>query len=736
MATTLPRQLALAEKHFSSGNHAFAERLLREILARAPAHARANELLAYITGNRGELDHSFALLKNACAAPDASPEAHYYLGKHYLERGLFDEAAAAFQQALRRNGDFFEGVHDLGVALSGSGKPEAAVQAYDRAIALRPGFAQAWFNKGVALDALKRMDDALQCYDRALAIDAAFAPAWGNRGATLNDLGRHAEALASHDQNIALDAGNPQAWSNRGVTLAALKRFQEALESQDKALTLDPQFAEAWARAAAVFDELRHADKALTYFAKACAINPNLPYVQGDWLRARLVTCDWTGDSPATPDIESAFDKLLASIDQRRRVATPFELLAVPATLAQQKRCGELYCEDRCPLSAAVVDGATRARNPRIKVGYFSPDFRSHAVSFLTAGLFECHDRTRFETHAFSFHTPGDDPLTLRLKAAFEHFHDVADLSQQVIAARAQSLNLDIAVDLAGHTLGARSGIFARRAAPIQVHYLGFPGSMGASFIDYLIADNTVVPAGEEHDYSEKVVRLPHCFQVNDGRRSIAPLPARSACGLPDDAFVFCCFNNVYKLNPRLFGIWMKLLAHLPHSVLWLVGDNETQMRNLRAWASARGIAPQRLVFAGRLPYAEHLARYGLADLVLDTLPFNGGTTTSDALWGGAPVLTCLGNSFAGRMAASLLRALGLPELITDTLDDYQARALYLAHHPEETAALRQKLAANRTTQPLFDTALATRHIEAAYVQMWQRFEAGLPPAHLQIPPA
>lgn len=737
MATTLPRQLALADKHFRSGNHDFAEQLLREILARAPGHTRANELLAYILGNRGALDDSFALLQTATAAPEASGEAFYYLGKHLLQRARFEDAAAAYRQALRRNGNFFEGLHDLGVALSGCGQADAALQAYDQALALQPGVAQAWFNKGVAFDALKRPDDALPCYDRALSIDPAFAPAWRNRGATLNDLGRYSEALACHDRDIALDAGDAQAWSNRGVTLAALQRYAEAVASLDKALALDPSFADAWARGAAVFAEMNQPGQALTYYARALALNPRQPYLLGDWLRARLVSCQWTpgnGAAPGATDIEAVFERLREGVAARQRVATPFELLAVPATPALQRQCSEDYTRDRIAAHTATVPGATRARNPRIRVGYFSPDFRSHAVSFLTAGLFECHDRDRFETHAFALRVPGGDPMTQRIRAAVEHFHDVECQPGAAIAALAQSLNLDIAVDLAGHTLGARTDIFARRAAPIQVNYLGFPGTMGAPFIDYILADAIVVPDGERGDYTESVVRLPQCFQINDARRTVAPAPARTAYGLAEDAFVFCCFNGAYKINPRLFDLWLSLLQQLPHSVLWLAGEQDAQIHNLRAWAGSRGVSPQRLVFAGTLPYAAHLARYALADLVLDTLPFNGGTTTSDALWGGAPVLTCSGNTFAGRMAASALHAAGMDELITHCLDDYQATALRLARHPGQLAALKAKLAANRHTCPLFDTALGTRHIEAAYAAMMQRLHAGLPPAHLDIP--
>ncbi len=736
MATSIPRQLALAEQHFRKGNHDFAEPLLREILSRTPAHTKANELLGYITGNRGELDVSFALLKTAVASPEASGEASYYLGKHFLDRQLFSDACVAFEQALSRAGNFFEGLHDLAVAMTGSGNAAAALAFYDKALALRPDFAQGWFNKAVALDALNRFDDALHSYNKALAIDPSDATAWYNRGATLNDLGRYDEALASHDKTLALDPAHAKAWSNRGVTLSALKRYKEALACHEKALSLQPGFAEAWGRGADVFSELKYPDKALTYFAKALALKADIPYAQGGLLRARMALCLWTatpGVGPATLAIGQHFEQLLTAIDAQQRVATPFVALAMPSTLAQQRLCGEIYSRDRSPVVAPYGRAQFLKTDGRIRIGYFSCDFRTHAVSFLTAGLFEHHDRSRFEVHAFALSVPDDDPVTARLRAAFEHFHNVENLPDHEVVEQARRLNIDIAIDLTGHTQGARTGIFARRAAPVQVSYLGFPGTMGAPFIDYLVADSIVVPDGNADAYTEKVVFLPDCFQINDAARAVAPAPCRASCGIPDEAFVFCSFNSVYKINPRIFDVWMNIMQGVQHSVLWLVGETDAQQKNLRAWAATRGVAPHRLIFAGTLPYAGHLARYALADLVLDTLPFNGGTTTSDALWGGAPVLTCTGNTFAGRMAASLLHTMGLPELVTGSLDDYQTQAVHLAHHPAKLEALRQRLSANRATSPLFNTRLGTRHIEAAYVEMHQRAAAGLPPAHLRI---
>ena len=687
MTQSVARQLVIAVENFRGGNLVVAEKLLRRILAHEPLNSQANELLGYIAGNRGQLDYSFELLKVATSAPNASAEAFYYFGKHFLDKKLFENAVAAFRQSLQRAGDFYEGLHDLGVALAGCGKPEVALGLYDKALALNPASYQALFNKGVALDDLKRFDEALHNYDQALSLNPDFAVAWHNRGATLNDLTRINGKLASQEM-------------------------------------------------------------ALASFGKALALEPDIPYLLGDWLQTRMNLCLWeTDDSSRLPgtnavmppipasDIEQQFEACLAGIDAKRGVTTPLLSLSIPASPGQQRRCAEIYVQDKYPSSDAYSPQAKHDPQGRIRVGYFSPDFRLHAVSFLTAGMFEHHDRARFETHAFALGAPGDDPMTRRLHPAFDHFHDVGAMPDQDIVLFARTLGIDIAVDLAGHTQGARTGVFARRVAPIQINYLGYPGSMGAEFIDYIIADKTVIPEIAMNEYTEKIVFLPHCFQVNDSRRSIAAAPLRVSCGLDDRAFVFCSFNSIYKLNPRLFDSWMNILRQTEHSVLWLLGENDAQMQNLRHWAAARSVSLERLVFAGRLPYAEHLARYQLADLVLDTLPFNGGTTTSDALWGGAPVLTCTGATFAGRMATSLLLALGLPELIAQSLDAYQEKALDLANNPLKLAELKKKLAANRDTSPLFNTRLLTRHIEDAYARMWRHHQAGQAPEHLWISP-
>jgi predicted O-linked N-acetylglucosamine transferase (SPINDLY family) len=369
-----------------------------------------------------------------------------------------------------------------------------------------------------------------------------------------------------------------------------------------------------------------------------------------------------------------------------------------------------------------------------MRIGYFSSDCHDHATMFLMAGLFEEHDRTRFEVTVFSFGLASQDAMRQRLLAGVERFIDVREKSDQEVVALARSLELDIAVDLKGFTSGARTELFALRVAPIQVSYLGYPGTMGVPYMEYLIADHTLIPAPSRVHYSEKVVYLPDSYQVNDSRRAIAArVFTREQVGLPAQGFVFCCFNNSYKILPAVFDVWMRLLQRVPGSVLWLLQDNAGAMQNLYQEAQRRGVDPSRLVFATRLGHSEHLSRQRLADLFLDTLPYNAHTTASDALWSGLPVLTCMGESFAARVGASLLKAVGLPELISENLAQYEALAVQLASQPQRLAALRERLAANRATAALFDTRRFTRNLERAYAQILQRHRDGLPPDHIEV---
>ena len=441
-----------------------------------------------------------------------------------------------------------------------------------------------------------------------------------------------------------------------------------------------------------------------------------------------MYLCNWN-------NFDGECSHLIASVKDRKNGVSPFVFLAIPSSSEDQLKCVKIWVADKCPPSEKPTWQGNRYDHDRIRVAYLSADFRQHPVSFLTAGMFECHDKSRFDITAISFGPDDSSELRQRLKVSFDRFIDAKTFSDEQIANLVRSSEVDILVDLMGFTADFRTTILARRPAPIQVNYLGYAGTMGAKYIDYILADRVVIPEEKREFYVEKVVYLPDSFMGSDSKRRISErLPLRSECSLPKTGFVFCSFNQSLKISPHMFDIWMRLLCQLDNSVLWLSNMNETAIRNLEREAQNRGVDPSRLIFAQLVPRNEdHLARYRLADLFLDTLPYNAHTTTSDALWAGLPVLTCIGETFAGRVAASLLNAIGLPELITTTAKAYEQMAIDLATHPEKLAAIKRKLAENRQTTPLFDTKLYTKHIEAAYSAMYERYQAGLAPEHITI---
>jgi predicted O-linked N-acetylglucosamine transferase (SPINDLY family) len=537
--------------------------------------------------------------------------------------------------------------------------------------------------------------------------------------ALLRIFGHEVGVAFDGEQALAIAPDSAPTLFNRGNVLMELDRRDEAVTSYDRALEREPKFAEAYfSRGVARAFLGRHKD-ARADLEWAFALDPDLRFTPGLLLNLRQHFCDW-----------AAYDDLaktvIADVRQQKPVAYPFVFLGVADSAEDQLLCAQTWVREECPPSPTPLWQGEQYGHDRIRLAYLSSDFREHAVAYLTAGLFERHDRERFETIALSFGPDDSSAMRSRLKNAFERFVDVRHRNDADLARLVRELEIDILVDLNGYTTNARTGVLARRPAPVQVNYLGYPGTMGTEYVDYIIADPFVIPAGRQAHYAEKVVHLPDTFQANDNARPPTGRAAsRAELGLPADAIVFCSFNNSYKITPRMFDVWMRLLARVDGSVLWVLGSDATTEANLRREATARGVAPSRLIFAARLQYADYLARYRAADLFLDTLPFNGGTTASDALWAGLPVLTCTGDAFAARMAGSLLNAIALPELITDSLAEYEALALRLATDAALLAAITQKLRRNRDTHPLFDTDRFRRHLEAAYTTMFERCQRG-----------
>jgi len=653
-------------------------------------------------------------------------EGWYAKGVTLLELKRYDEAIAHYDKAIDLKPDYVEGWHNKGVTLNELKRYDEALIYYDKALDLNPDYAEGWYNKGVTLNELKRYDEAIAHYDKALELNPDYAEGWHNKGVTLNELKRYDEALDHYDKALSLNPGYAEGWSNIGNILNELKRYDEALIYYDKALGLKPDYVEGWYNKGVTLNELKRYDEAITHYAKALSLKPNIDWVYGDLVAIKMKICDWL-------DLDYSLEYLSKRILANEKVANPFLMLVLNANIFLHKKTSENYIKSRYLSNPILGPINKRPLNEKVRIGYFSADFRRHPVAFLIAELFELHDKSQFEIYAFSL-VKDMGEMRDRLNKAFDHFIDVQGMSDAEIANLSRDLGIEIAVDLTGFTQHSRTGIFAHRAAPIQVNYLGYPGTLGADYMDYIIADRTLISPELQPYYTEKVVYLPNSYQVNDRKRIISERQfTRQELGLPEDGFVFCCFNNNFKILPATFASWMRILKAVEGSVLWLFRDNSSAAENLKKEAENHGISSDRLMFAERMLLSEHLARHRNADLFLDTFPYNAHTTSSDALWTGLPLLTLMGQSFASRVAASLLNAIDLPELITTNQEQYEALAIELATNPQKLAKIKLKLANNRLTTPLFDTPLFTKNLEAAYIQMYDRYQAGLEPDHISI---
>ncbi len=675
-------------------------------------------------------DEAFAAYDRALSIKPDLAEA--WLGRGNVSRDLkrYDEAFGAYDKALSIRPDFAEARLGRGDVSRDLKRYDQAFAAYDKALSIKPDLAEAWLGRGNVFRDLKRYDEAFAAYDRALSIKPDLAEAWLGRGNVSCDLARHDEAFAAYDRALSIKSDLAEGWLGRGNISRDLKRYDEAFAAYGKALSIRPDLAEAWLGRGNVCYELKRYDEALAAYDKALSIQSDFEGAEGARLFAKTSLCSWK-------NLETEIANLTTSIKLGKANSVPFSFLAFSNSPEDQLRCAKTWVATNYPQALKSIWRGTIYKHDKIRVGYVSADFRQHPVAHLIAGVFECHDRSRFETTAISIGPKDNSEIRSRLEGSFDEFVDAWAIGSADIAKKILEAEIDILIDLNGFTENARTEIFAHRPAPIQVSYLGYPGTLGSSYIDYVIADPTLIPASQQNSYIEKVAYLPHSYLPHDKESRVISngSAGRREFGLPDKGFIFCCFNNAYKYNPNVFGSWLKLLEAVDHSVLWLSENNTIAADNLKKEAVIAGVDPDRLVFAKRLPSAqEHLARYRLADLFLDTLPYNAHSTASDALWAGLPVLTQMGNTFAGRVAASLLNAVDLPELITHSQEEYEARAIELALNREMLQAIRERLQRNRLTTPLFDTALYTKHLEAAYKAMYQRYQTGLPPDHIEVP--
>ena len=645
---------------------------------------------------------------------------------HALQVGNFEDANLILKNAIQVSPKNPEAYFYLGYSSYQLKRHEESLVFYERALTLKPSFIVAWNNKGLVLDELGRYKEAISSYEKAIGLMPDYYEAWYNKGLVLIRLKEYSEAIQVFDIVLRIKFDFYLAWFNKGNAFSALKNLDEAIAHYDKALSINPDYVEAYTNKAIILMELKRYADAVLQYRKALGLKPEIDWMAGNLLHTEMIMCSWS-------DFEEHLSKIGADVLMNKEVIHPLMLLSLSDNSLLHQQASTIYSQALYPPNNELGPIDKHSRQDKIRIGYFSADFNNHAVAILTAELFELHDKNQFEIIAFSYGVDDKSPMLARLNQAFDQFIDVSAMTDVEIATLARELQIDIAVDLGGYTAESRPGIFAYRSAPMQVSYIGYLGTMGASYMDYLVADHTIVPQGSEKYYSEKIVYLPS-YQVNDRTRMISDKQfTRQELGLPETGFVFCCFNNNYKILPATFDSWMRILKAVEGSVLFLYAQNQWAEDNLKKEALARGVDSARLVFGKTISTDEYLARYRVCDLFLDTLPYNAGTTASDALWTGLPVLTLMGQSFASRMAASLLQAIGLPDLITSSRQEYEALAIDLALQPEKLGAIRETLMKNRLTTPLFDTPVFTKSLEKAYIKMYEQYQADLQPEQISI---
>jgi predicted O-linked N-acetylglucosamine transferase (SPINDLY family) len=652
-------------------------------------------------------------------------EARFQQALEQYRAGRLDEAIAMLADLSDEHPDDPSLLLVYATAALRRGDRERGIALLGTVVELQPDNAVAHYQLGVALDEARRTGEALSSYERAIGAKPDFAEAHNNRGVALKALGRPDEALASFERAIRLRPGYAKAHFGRGVTLKDMGRPEEALACFDRAIALRPDHADSHGHRGEVLYLLGRLDQALASYQRAAELAPDRGPWPGCLFEAKRALCDWSG-------LDTLAATLLAAIEADRAPIDPFTTLLLTDAPELQRRVAERWAKDLAAEHGPPAAIAARRRDERIRIGYFSADFHYHATLHLMLEMLERHDRSRFDLFGFSFGPATNDAWRKRASGCFSRFLDVRSSSDREVAELARSLQLDIAVDLKGYTKDSRAGIFARRCAPIQASYLGYPGTMGAPFIDYLIADHTVIPEAHRQHCTEKIAYLPGCYQPNRRNGTLAVVDSsRADCGLPEGRFVFCCFNNNNKITAQTFDRWMNILVRVDGSVLWLLQSNRWAPDNLRAEARRRGVDPGRLLFSPFLPLEEQLGRIRHADLFLDTLPYNAHTTASDSLRMGVPVLTQIGDAFAARVAASLTRSLGLDELIVRSPEEYEELAVALATEPGRLAAIRRTLREAAATSPLFDPAAIAMNLERLYQRMCERHWAGLAPEHI-----
>ena len=655
-------------------------------------------------------------------------EAYYNRGNALFELKKIDQAIESFDKAIKNKPDYIEAYNNLGNIFCDLNRSEESLKSFDKAIEIKPDYAEAYFNRGNALKKFKRLNQAIASYDKAIENKFEKVEVYNYRGHAFLELKKAKDALSSYNKAIKINTDSANSHYNRGLALLQLKREKDAIDSFDTSIKIRPDYAEAYFYRGDAFYSLNKIEEALISYEEAYKINPNQNYLFGQLLFLKNNTCKWNF-------FEENLEKLKNEILNKKKSSPPFPLLSLIDSLKIHKNSAEIFLKSRYPLENTLEPISFRKPNKKIRIGYYSADFYNHAVSHLLVKLFELHDKSKFELIGFYFGPDKNDEMQKRISAAFDQFINVNFKNDKEVAQLSRELNIDIAVDLMGFTRSNRFGIFVEKCAPIQISYLGYSSTTGSNCIDYIIGDEILIPKENQKYYSEKIIYLPDSFMVNDFTKKISDkIFTRKEFNLPETAFIFCSFNKFYKIIPKVFDTWMKLLKQVEGSVLWLIEDNFKGVENLKEEANKRGIDSKRIIFAEYMKsHEDYLARYKVADLFIDTIPYNGHTRVSDALWAGLPVLTQIGDSFQSRVSASLLNALDLSELISHSEKQYEDLALKLATNKNELQEIKNKLKKNILKMPLFNTKIFTKKIETAFVEIHKRYLLNLPIDNIKI---
>ena len=630
---------------------------------------------------------------------------------HLHKQGEFKRAIKLYSQLIKKNKNNLHLLFMMGTANVQGGENISGIKYLSKLLDLEPNNAPALINIGNAFKNLKRYEEAIINYNKAIDKNPNSADAFSNRGIAFQNLNRFDEAILSFNKAIEINPNNFFAHNNRGVVFKRLDRFDEAISSFNKAIELNPNYVEAYNNRGTVYKILKIYDKSLPDYEKVLKLNQNYDYILGKVLLNKMFLCDWENFDLMVKKIDSDLKKGFKVID-------PFSYLGLADDASSARLASEIFVKNRFP-EISKIRPFTKHVNKKLKIAYFSGEFHNHPILHLMMDVFKNHDKSKFDIYGFSMGPDKNDKWRNKVKKYFYQFKDVNKISDTDVVNLARSLQIDIAIDLSGYTGNNNISIFSNRVAPIQINYLGYPGTSSLTNMDYIIADETIIPKENFKYYSEKVLHLPHCYQANMNQREISDKDlSRSDFGLPKNGFIYCCFNNNYKITPHVFDIWMKILQEVKHSVLWILKTNDIALENLKKEAQKRGVNPNRIVFASQLSNEEHLKRIKLADLFLDTFPYNAHTTASDAIRMGIPIVTLAGKSFASRVAASLLKNINMEELVAHNLKDYEKLAIDLGTNYEKFKKIKSLFKDNVPNSTLFDSLKFTKDLENIYLKL------------------